>query len=281
MSELTYSCHALTRGRTMTRAISRTDYDAIVVGAGHNGLTAAAILQRAGLRTLCLEANTYSGGMAATVELIDGFHYEIAGSVQFPTAPQITKELGLDTLPTVDAEVQSVNLGDNGEEPMIFYRDPVQLMTHLGEKLGTDAVMGMAEMIGWSQGPAKALGRFEVRTPPKTLDQMYACAATEAERTAIHQMLFGSAMDAIDRYLPDKEKHAIMRGMLAFLAVNSTYRGPYTPGSATCLAFALAVPDDSTAMMTKLAGGIGALTEHLHTVFTSPGGGIRFRAKTA
>ncbi len=63
-----------------------TDYDAIVVGAGHNGLTAAAILQGAGLRTLCLEANTYSGGMAATVELIDGFRYEIAGSVQFPTA---------------------------------------------------------------------------------------------------------------------------------------------------------------------------------------------------
>lgn len=49
--------------------------------------------------------------------------------------------------------------------------------------------------------------------------------------------------------------------MLAFLAVNSTYRGPYTPGSATCLAFALAVPGDSTAMMTKLEGGIGALTD--------------------
>ena len=256
-----------------------TDYDAIVVGAGHNGLTAAAILQGAGLRTLCLEANTYSGGMAATVELIDGFRYEIAGSVQFPTAPQITKELGLDALPTVDAEVMSVNIGESGEEPMVFYRDPMQLMTHLGEKHGADAIMGMAELIAWSQGPAKALGRFEVRTPPKTLDEMYACAANEAERAAIHQMLFGSAMDAIDRYLPDKEKHAIMRGMLAFLAVNSTYRGPYTPGSATCLAFALAVPDDSTAMMTKLAGGIGALTEHLHELFVSRGGEMRFRTK--
>src|SRR5271156_2077921 len=256
-----------------------TDYDAIVVGAGHNGLTAAAILQGAGLRTLCLEANTYSGGMAATVELIDGFRYEIAGSVQFPTAPQITKELGLDALPTVDAEVMSVNIGESGEEPMVFYRDPMQLMTHLGEKHGADAIMGMAELIAWSQGPAKALGRFKVRTPPKTLDEMYTCAANESERAAIHQMLFGSAMDAIDRYLPDREKHAVMRGMLAFLAVNSTYRGPYTPGSATCLAFALAVPDDSTAMMTKLAGGIGALTEHLQALFASHGGEIRFRAK--
>jgi phytoene dehydrogenase-like protein len=256
-----------------------SEYDAIVVGAGHNGLTAAAVLQQAGMRTLCVEANTYSGGMAATVELIEGFRYEIAGSVQFPMPPQIAKELGLDTLPTVDAEVQSVNLGDVGEEPLIFYRDPVKFMTHLAEKHGMEAVAGMAGLIGWSQGPAKALGRFDVRTPPKTLDGMYACAANEAERTAIHDVMFGSAMDAIDRYLPDKEKHAVLRGMLAFLAINSTYRGPYTPGSATCLAWALAVPDDTTAMMTKLEGGIGALCDHLRELFLSSGGEIRYRTK--
>src|SRR4030088_100851 len=126
MSVLTYSC-------------LMTDYDAIVVGAGHNGVTAAAGLQRAGLRTLCLESNTYAGGMAAPVELIDGFRYEIAGSVQFPTASQITKDLGLDALPTVDAEVMSVNIGESGEEPMVFYRDPIQLMTHLSEKHGMEA----------------------------------------------------------------------------------------------------------------------------------------------
>lgn len=261
--------------------MSDTKYDAIVVGAGHNGLTAAAILQRAGLRTVCLEANTYAGGMAATVELIDGFRYEIAGSVQFPTASQLTKDLGLDTLPAVEPDVMSTNIGEHGEEPMIFYRDPMWLMTHLSEKHGLEAVTGMAELIGWSQGPAKALGRFDVRQPPKTVDEMYACANSEAERRAIHDMLFGSAMDVIDRYLPDKDKHAVIRGMLAFLAVNSTYRGPYTPGSATCLAFALAVPDDSTAMMTKLKGGIGALTEHLRELFIANGGEIRFRTRAA
>ncbi|MCV7303215.1 NAD(P)/FAD-dependent oxidoreductase [Mycobacterium barrassiae] len=256
-----------------------SDYDAIVVGAGHNGLTAAALLQQAGMRTVCLEANTYAGGMAATVELIDGFRYEIAGSVQFPMPPQIAKELGLDTLPTVDSEVMSVNLGDDGDEAMIFYRDPMKLMTHLTEKHGVDAVTGMAGLIGWSQGPSKALGRFDVRTPPKTIDEMYACAANEAERQAIHDVLFGTAMDAIDRFLPDRQKHAVMRGMLAFLAINSTYRGPYTPGSATCLAFALAVPDDTTAMMTKLEGGIGALCDRLLERFISSGGEIRYRAK--
>lgn len=259
--------------------MSDTNYDAIVVGAGHNGLTAAAILQRAGLRTVCLEANTYAGGMAATVELIDGFRYEIAGSVQFPMAAQLAKDLGLDTLPAVEPDVMSTNIGEHGEEPMIFYRDPVRLMTHLSDKHGLNAVTGMADLIGWSRGPAKALGRFDVRQPPKTLDEMYASAVDDNERRAIHEMLFGSAMDVIDRYLPDRDTHAVMRGMLAFLAVNSTYRGPYTPGSAACLAFALAVPDDSTAMMTKLRGGIGALTEHLRELFVSQGGEIRFRTK--
>jgi phytoene dehydrogenase-like protein len=110
-------------------------------------LTAATVLQRAGLRTLCLEANTYCGGMAATVELIDGFRYEIAGSVQFPTASVVAEELGLNTLPTVQADVMSVNIGDAGEEPMVFYRDPMVLMTHLGEKHGAEAVMGMAQLI--------------------------------------------------------------------------------------------------------------------------------------
>jgi cation diffusion facilitator CzcD-associated flavoprotein CzcO len=46
-----------------------TDYDAIVIGAGHNGLTAAVLLQKAGLRTVCLDPKLYAGGMASTVEL--------------------------------------------------------------------------------------------------------------------------------------------------------------------------------------------------------------------
>ena len=199
----------------------------------HNGLTAAVILQRAGLRTVVLEQNTYAGVMAATVELIDGFRYEIAGSVQFPTAPEVADVLELHTIPKVHAEVQSVNLGESGEEPMILYSDPMRYMTHLSEKHGDDAVLGMAKMLEWTTGPARALGRFEARTPPKTLDQMYACATNESERRAIHEMLFGSAMDVIDRAFGDKDKYATIRGMLAFLAINSTYRGPFTPGSAS------------------------------------------------
>jgi hypothetical protein len=59
--------------------------------------------------------------------------------------------------PTIDTDVMSVNLGDDGDDPMVFYRDPMQLMTHLAETHGGEAVMGMAGLQSWSQGPAKAL----------------------------------------------------------------------------------------------------------------------------
>ncbi len=101
------------------------DYDAIVIGAGHNGLTAAVLLQKAGLRTLCLDAKLYAGGMASTVELFDGYRFEIAGSVQFPTSQAVVDELGLDTIPTIDLDVMSVAVRGVGDDPLVQYSDPV------------------------------------------------------------------------------------------------------------------------------------------------------------
>ena len=71
------------------------EYDAIVIGAGHNGLTAAAVMARDGMRVLVLEKNQYVGGMAATTELIRGYRYEIAGSVLFPVPDEIFDALDL------------------------------------------------------------------------------------------------------------------------------------------------------------------------------------------
>ncbi|AZP79733.1 phytoene desaturase family protein [Mycobacterium avium] len=255
------------------------DYDAIVIGAGHNGLTAAVLLQKAGLRTLCLDAKLYAGGMASTVELFDGYRFEIAGSVQFPTSQAVVDELGLDTIPTIDLDVMSVAVRGVGDDPLVQYSDPVKLFTHLNEVHGADAVNGMAGLMAWAQAPTRALGRFEAGTPPKSLDEMYACATNEFERSAIDDMLFGSVTDILARYLPDREKHGALRGSMTVLAVNTLYRGPATPGSAAALAFGLGVPDGDTMQMKKLRGGIGVLTSHLCDVLERHGGELRLRTK--
>ena len=120
-------------------------FDAIVIGAGHNGLASAVMLQKAGLRTLCLESKLYSGGMASTVELFDGFKFEIAGSEQFPTSLKVSQELGLDQVPSVEQEVMSVNMRGIGDEPFLFYSDPMKLLTHMNEVHGAEAVNGIIE----------------------------------------------------------------------------------------------------------------------------------------
>lgn len=254
-----------------------SDYDVIVIGAGHNGLTAAALMARAGMSVLCLEKNQHVGGMASTTELIKGYRFEIAGSLLFPMAQEMWDDLGLEACPTIETDVMSVNVGHPHQAPMVFYTDPERLMAHVADTHGMDAVLGMAEVVGWCEAPARALGRFEPRTAPRTLDEMFACAGNEAEREAIRTALFGSVMDVVDRYLPDRERHAMLRAMLAFLSVNSTYRGPYDPGSALCLAFAMASP--GTQMLRKLHGGIGAASDHLRSVFESHGGELRRHAK--
>ena len=109
---------------------------------------------------------------------------------------------------------------------------------------------------------------------------MFACATDEAEREAIRTAMFGTVMDVIDRYLPDPVRHAQMRGLLAFLSVNSTFRGPYTPGSALCMAFALASPGEDAAM-SKVRGGIGAMSDHVRALFEGSGGELRRHARVA
>lgn len=61
--------------------------------------------------------------------------------------------------------------------------------------------------------------------------------------------------------------------------VNTTYRGPATPGSAAALAFGLAMPDENTKLMKKLRGGIGTLTTHLVELLNAGGGGLRLRSR--
>lgn len=256
-----------------------SDYDAIVIGAGHNGLTAATVMARGGMRVLCLEKNHFIGGMATTTELARGYRFELAGSIQFPIPTEIFDDLGFATCPIYEPEVQSASIGASGEPPILLYSDPARLLDHLSDSLGLDAVLGMAEVAAWAEAPARAIGRLDVRKPPKSLDEMWACAANEKERQAIRTALFGSVMDVVDRFLPDHRKHAQIRSMLAFLAVNSTYRGPYSPGSALCLAFALASPGDAT--MSKVQGGIGTMSDHLLGLFEQHGGELRRHVKVS
>ena len=69
------------------------EYDAIVVGGGHNGLTCAAYLARAGRRTLVLERRHVLGGAAVSEELYPGFTYTCCSYVVSLLRPEVIREL--------------------------------------------------------------------------------------------------------------------------------------------------------------------------------------------
>ncbi len=85
---------------------SRTNssYDAVVIGGGHNGLTTAAYLARAGKSVLVLERRHVLGGAAVTEEVFPGFHFSVCSYVVSLLRPEIIRELdlprhGLEILP--------------------------------------------------------------------------------------------------------------------------------------------------------------------------------------
>src|SRR5262245_598897 len=70
-------------------------YDAIVIGAGHNGLVHAAYLARAGKKVLVLERRSVGGGAAITEELYPGFKFLTGAYLVSLLRPEVIRELSL------------------------------------------------------------------------------------------------------------------------------------------------------------------------------------------
>jgi phytoene dehydrogenase-like protein len=88
----------------MAASNGNTKYDAIIIGGGHNGLTTAAYLARAGKKVLVLERRHVLGGAAVTEEVFPGFKFSVCSYVVSLLRPEIIRDLdlprhGLEILP--------------------------------------------------------------------------------------------------------------------------------------------------------------------------------------
>ncbi len=98
-------------------------YDAIIIGAGINGLTCAAYLARAGLRTLVVEARSVPGGGAITEEIAPGFRAPVLAHTAGPLRRDVIEELqlGASGLEFVTGPADTVVLGR--DQPVALWHD--------------------------------------------------------------------------------------------------------------------------------------------------------------
>ena len=109
-------------------------YDAIVVGAGHNGLVAAGYLAKAGLRTLVLERRSRSGGLLATEELAPGVRAPVAAEGVGGLREDVVRDLALRSHGFQAIEPDVAAFAPSAEGPGItLWRDPVRTATELRE----------------------------------------------------------------------------------------------------------------------------------------------------
>jgi phytoene dehydrogenase-like protein len=255
------------------------DRDVIVVGAGHNGLAATALLAKRGLRVLCLEKNAYVGGMAGTREILTGCRNDVGASLLFPLAKGLWDELELGRygVECIDLPIMASNLNSKTSPPAIFYSNPVRMAGSVLRHFGVGAMVGFVRLMAFCKYPASVMHRFTPRSIPPSLDELLAAAPTPAKRRQLELAFTGSAMDLVDRFLPDKVRHRTLRALVAFAAVQSTYKGPFTPGSALCLVYTFA-QNEGGGLMRRVKGGMGSLSEALRHSIDDKGGEVRLKA---
>jgi len=254
------------------------DYDAIIIGAGHNGLTAGTVLAKAGLKVLILERTGWVGGMATTKELFPGFKHNVGAwaLLVLPDDMQGILELQKYGVEIVTPRTSYCVFGAPEDPCFLAYADPAEFMQDLVTRHGPEALNGLMGLFEYMQPFANVMADGR-RRAPDPIDAIIAAAPDARTREALNTCFYGSVIDVIRKFFPDPTRHRCITGSLAAMSIDATHMGPYSPGSACSMAYHYTV--SGGANLFKMAkGGIGTLSDALLRGFEAHGGTVQYRA---
>lgn len=255
-------------------------YDAIVIGAGHNGITNAAFLRKAGLDVLLVEKNAYVGGATMSQPRYKDWIYSNCSYVSSLLRPEIFRALdlakyGLQVVPYAG----KVNIAENGDYIGSYLdQDATRREIARHSPKDADATVRFGRDI---MRQCRFIRQFLLRTPPDPasfkprdlLELLYMGRKYwgMGENAIYDTMRFYtmSISDFLDEYF----ENSLLKATHAGSGITGTSMGVMSPGTAyVLLHHAMGDVDGTPGAWGYARGGMGAIADAMHACYEDHGG---------
>jgi phytoene dehydrogenase-like protein len=247
-------------------------YDAIIIGAGHNGMVCASLLAKGGKKVLVLEANEQVGGAAVTRSFAEGFSVSACAHLLYQLQPQVRKDLGLkfdlaaDQMGTIALSADGNHVRMNGNEVFGVSDDDAEQFRKFRKRMTRFADF---------------LNTFFNKTPPRLAkDAPKSDLLTLAQlgfdlrrlgKVEMREFLRLIGMNIFDE-LEERFENQLLKGALSLDAVLGTHMGPRSPNTIMTYLYRLA---GSHGTLSQPAGGMSGVSEALAHAARDSGATIR------